>query len=58
MAALTGIPNGDISASVAAPSIEVKNLTFTFPDSAFGLHDVSLSLPPGSRTLLIGGKAL
>jgi CCR4-NOT complex subunit CAF16 len=39
-----------------APSIEVHNLTFKFPDGSFGLKDVSLSLPPASRTLLIGAN--
>lgn len=38
------------------PNIAVNNLTFTFPDSTRGLQDISLDLPPGSRTLLIGGK--
>lgn len=39
-----------------SPTITVSNLTFTFPDSTTGLSDVSLDLPAGSRTLLIGGK--
>jgi hypothetical protein len=39
-----------------APSIEVQNLSYAFPDGSSGLKDVSLSLPPGSRTLLIGGE--
>lgn len=38
-----------------APSIEVRNLTFAFPDGTSGLKDVILNLPPASRTLLIGG---
>lgn len=40
----------------AAPSIEVKNLTYKFPDSSLGLTDITLSLPPSSRTLLIGAN--
>ncbi|APA15153.1 hypothetical protein sscle_14g099230 [Sclerotinia sclerotiorum 1980 UF-70] len=39
-----------------APSIEVKNLTYKFPDSTLGLTDITLSLPPSSRTLLIGAN--
>ncbi|KAN0102944.1 CCR4-Not complex subunit Caf16 [Hyaloscypha variabilis] len=39
-----------------APSIDVKNLTYTFPDRSCGLISVSLSLPPRSRTLLIGAN--
>jgi CCR4-NOT complex subunit CAF16 len=40
------------------PTITVRGLTFTFPDSTTGLTDISLDLPSGSRTLLIGGKLL
>ena len=39
-----------------APSIKVENLSYSFPDGSSGLIDVSLSLPPGSRTLLIGAN--
>lgn len=39
-----------------APSIDVKNLSYAFPDGSSGLKDVFLNLPPGSRTLLIGGE--
>ncbi len=38
-----------------APSIDVKSLSYTFPDGSTGLKDVILSLPSRSRTLLIGG---
>lgn len=38
-----------------APSIDVKNLSYLFPDGSSGLKEVFLQLPPGSRTLLIGG---
>jgi ABC-type phosphate/phosphonate transport system ATPase subunit len=38
-----------------APNIDVKNLSYAFPDGSSGLKDVFLQLPPGSRTLLIGG---
>lgn len=38
-----------------APSIDVKSLSYAFPDGSSGLRDVFLDLPPGSRTLLIGG---
>ncbi|KAK5681939.1 CCR4-NOT regulatory complex component [Elasticomyces elasticus] len=39
-----------------SPTIAVKNLTFTFPDSTTGLTDIALDLPAGSRTLLIGAN--
>lgn len=39
-----------------APSIDVKELSFKFPDGSSGLLDVILSLPPNSRTLLIGAN--
>lgn len=38
-----------------APSIAVKGLSYAFPDGSSGLQDIALDLPPGSRTLLIGG---
>lgn len=41
--------------SAASPSIEVQNLSYKFQDGSDGLENVILSLPPGSRTLLIGG---
>ncbi|RDW70326.1 putative ABC transporter-2 [Coleophoma crateriformis] len=39
-----------------APGIEVTKLSYSFPDSSVGLRDVILSLPPSSRTLLIGAN--
>lgn len=39
------------------PSIEVQNLSYKFQDGSSGLENVSMSLPPGSRTLLIGGES-
>jgi CCR4-NOT complex subunit CAF16 len=42
-------------AKAIAPSIDVKNLSYAFPDGSSGLNEVFLNLPPGSRTLLIGG---
>ncbi|ROV91146.1 hypothetical protein VSDG_07881 [Cytospora chrysosperma] len=39
-----------------APSIEVNNLTYSFADASLGVHDINLSLPPQSRTLLIGAN--
>lgn len=41
-----------------APSIKVQNLNYKFQDGSDGLKDVGLSLPSGSRTLLIGGLIL
>lgn len=42
--------------SQGAPSIEVDDLTYTFPDYSTGVNNVSLDVPPGSRTLLIGAN--
>ncbi|KAK3209938.1 hypothetical protein GRF29_44g1132867 [Pseudopithomyces chartarum] len=39
-----------------APNIDVKNLSYAFPDGSSGLKEVFLELPPGSRTLLIGAN--
>ncbi|KAH6684491.1 P-loop containing nucleoside triphosphate hydrolase protein [Halenospora varia] len=39
-----------------APSIKVTNLSYTFPDRTTGLHNLTLSLPSRSRTLLIGAN--
>ncbi|KAL8734482.1 MAG: hypothetical protein Q9166_001381 [cf. Caloplaca sp. 2 TL-2023] len=39
-----------------APSIDVKSLSYAFPDGSSGLKKVILNLPPGSRTLLIGAN--
>jgi CCR4-NOT complex subunit CAF16 len=39
-----------------APNIEVKSLSYRFPDYSLGLSNVSVSLPPGSRTLLVGAN--
>lgn len=38
------------------PSITVQNLSYKFQDGSSGLNNLNLDLPPGSRTLLIGGK--
>lgn len=38
-----------------APSIKITNLSYRFADGSEGLRNVSLDLPAGSRTLLIGG---
>lgn len=38
------------------PSVVVKNLSYTFPDYSTGVHNISLDLPPRSRTLLIGAN--
>ncbi|CAF9926884.1 MAG: CCR4-NOT regulatory complex component [Alectoria fallacina] len=39
-----------------APSIKVKSLSYAFQDGSSGLENVVLSLPLGSRTLLIGAN--
>lgn len=41
----------------SAPFINVTSLSYAFPDGSTGLHDISFTLPPSSRTLLVGGKA-
>jgi CCR4-NOT complex subunit CAF16 len=44
------------SVGPASPSIEARSLNFAFPDGSSGLSNVSLSLPAGSRALLIGAN--
>ncbi|TVY31321.1 putative ABC transporter ATP-binding protein, partial [Lachnellula subtilissima] len=39
-----------------APSISITDLSYTFQDRTTGLHNIHLSLPPRSRTLLIGAN--
>lgn len=39
------------------PDIQVQNLSYKFKDGSDGLQDVGMSLPAGSRTLLIGGQS-
>ncbi|KAI9793405.1 MAG: CCR4-NOT regulatory complex component [Peltula sp. TS41687] len=38
------------------PTIETHHLNYTFPNTTPGLIDINLSLPAGSRTLLIGAN--
>lgn len=38
------------------PRVEVKNLSYTFPDYSTGIRNICLDLPPRSRTLLIGAN--
>lgn len=45
-----------IMSSNPLPNIEVQNLSYKFQDGSDGLQDVGMSLPAGSRTLLIGGE--
>jgi hypothetical protein len=40
-----------------APSIKITNLNYKFPDGSTALNNINLDLPPGSRTLLIGGTS-
>jgi hypothetical protein len=47
--------NSGVKKKEVAPSIDVYNLSYAFPDGSSGLKEVFLKLPPGSRTLLIGG---
>ncbi|MCJ1395240.1 CCR4-NOT regulatory complex component [Xylographa bjoerkii] len=46
--------NGDSKEMI--PTIGVKSLSYAFPDGSSGLKDVTLNLPSGSRTLLIGAN--
>ncbi|KAI5803145.1 P-loop containing nucleoside triphosphate hydrolase protein [Geopyxis carbonaria] len=39
-----------------APSIDISHLSYNFPDGSCALKDVSMHLPPSSRTLLIGAN--
>jgi ABC-type transport system involved in cytochrome bd biosynthesis fused ATPase/permease subunit len=43
------------SGNQTGPSINVNGLNYKFQDGSSGLTNVTLSLPAGSRTLLIGG---
>lgn len=38
------------------PSVEVNNLSYTFPDYSTGVYNITVDLPPRSRTLLIGAN--
>ncbi|KAG6004653.1 hypothetical protein E4U21_000877 [Claviceps maximensis] len=38
------------------PRIQVKNLSYVFPDYSTGVSNITLDLPPRSRTLLIGAN--
>ncbi|KFA67565.1 hypothetical protein S40285_04233 [Stachybotrys chlorohalonatus IBT 40285] len=38
------------------PQVLVRNLSYTFPDYSTGVRNISLDLPPRSRTLLIGAN--
>ena len=42
----------------SAPMIHVRDLNYLFPDGTPGLQSLSLDLPRGSRTLLIGGTSI
>ncbi|KAF4978124.1 hypothetical protein FZEAL_5456 [Fusarium zealandicum] len=38
------------------PRVQVNNLSYTFPDYSTGINNVTLDLPPRSRSLLIGAN--
>ncbi|PGH13182.1 hypothetical protein AJ80_06428 [Polytolypa hystricis UAMH7299] len=40
----------------ANPEVQVNGLSYKFPDGSIGLSGISLNLPVGSRTLLIGAN--
>ncbi|PYH48284.1 putative ABC transporter [Aspergillus saccharolyticus JOP 1030-1] len=45
-----------VDTELPLPSIEVRDLSFKFPDGSSGLTNVNLHVPSGSRTLLIGAN--
>ncbi|KAI9844113.1 MAG: CCR4-NOT regulatory complex component [Sclerophora amabilis] len=51
-----GGAGGGGAAAATAPSILTRDLSYKFPDDTSGLQEVTLDLPPGSRTLLIGAN--
>ncbi|KAA8913152.1 ABC transporter-like protein [Sphaerosporella brunnea] len=53
---MSDAPDAPDAPNAPAPSIEVSNLTYNFPDGTRALSNISLSLPAGSRTLLIGAN--
>jgi CCR4-NOT complex subunit CAF16 len=54
MSSRGSLPNG--TDSTPSPSISVKGLSYAFQDGSLGLQDINLTLPAGSRTLLIGAN--
>jgi CCR4-NOT complex subunit CAF16 len=54
MSSHNDLPNG--TDSTPRPSISVKGLSYAFQDGSLGLQDINLTLPAGSRTLLIGAN--
>jgi CCR4-NOT complex subunit CAF16 len=54
MSSRGSLPNG--TDSTPSPSISVTGLSYAFQDGSLGLQDINLTLPAGSRTLLIGAN--
>ena len=50
------MPIQESQTTAPKPDIKVKGLSYKFPDGSTGLKDVTLDLPAGSRTLLIGAN--
>lgn len=50
-------PTSTLPTMATPPSISVKDLSYKFQDGSEGLEHVTLDLPAGSRTLLIGGMS-
>ncbi|KJR84785.1 CCR4-NOT complex subunit CAF16 [Sporothrix schenckii 1099-18] len=48
--------NGAGASTTDSPVIQTKGLTYSFPDFSTGISDITLDLPAGSRTLLIGAN--
>ncbi|KAK4938040.1 CCR4-NOT regulatory complex component [Elasticomyces elasticus] len=46
----------NVQGRVSKTDIEVNNLGYKFPDGSTGLSNITLDLPAGSRTLLIGAN--
>lgn len=38
------------------PLMEVRNLTYTYPDGTVALNNISLSIPEGKKTVFLGGN--
>ena len=56
MASSNDLPNGTDTGTAPSPSISVRGLSYAFQDGSLGLEAIHLSLPAGSRTLLIGAN--
>lgn len=49
-------PADGATTATETPVIQTNGLTYSFPDYSTGISDITLDLPAGSRTLLIGAN--